>query len=112
MSVFRVDRHLASPILDGELQLVRQFASQPEKLKAEHRALPRDYQELVLNYNWMDFQRDLVRHILTTRPYSADHEPMIGPVLAAACRAYKVGMADLSRNTEPAQWIELSPADI
>lgn len=68
-SVFRTDRHLASPVLAGELKFVKEHANHPDNLKSEHRLLVRDHMEVVKSYDWMNFQADFIKHVEQYPPY-------------------------------------------
>ncbi|DAZ87907.1 TPA_asm: hypothetical protein [Macroli virus] len=98
VSVFRRDKHLASPLLKNEIDYIRRVQHESKGLKKEHIALLDDHTASILQYNQDDFQADMMRVIAHCQPYQS-HKPSIGVPLAAAWACLEIGWEDWLQGT-------------
>lgn len=110
-NVFRSDRHLASPILSGEIDYLRTFSASRTGLKKEHRLLLEHHGRDVLKYDEKDFQRHLLQYLCYHTPVGPGYSDLPSAI-TSALRVYK---ASLVHTLEPASSDELripSPSDL
>lgn len=71
-------------------------------LKQEHKLLLTKHEGLIMNYPTDDFQKDVLRTLITTPPAYHTDTPTLTSITSSALKVYRIGKQDWFKNAEGA----------